>query len=405
MVPRVGVWTHKRRPAVLRVPGVRSSTGHLGPLERREARVRYARYCMRLLRQAVIAGGTILGGSLAGSCGNSAFLCEDAAACTGGECREGYCAFADEECPSGLRWASHSDSRSGDCVPLDESTDSATTSTSPSSTSTSTSPTTSSTSMTDTGNEGTSSGPGPALTSGGSTSSGTSGPPGDSSSGSSDTTGPLGPTPISWWRLDEADDVAVDYGSDPHDGQVQGATMWVEGQLDGGLALDGVTGGVQIDPGDGYNLTDGFTLAAWVAAVAPATEIHPAIVGRTGSFSLRLNGLTLAPALHIAMPDAEQANAFGNVNCPTNVELPVGDWAHVAATYDIKDRMMRVYIDGVELCTLQTTGGTGEIITSNNEVTLGLWQSGPAYLNGAIDDVRIYDVALDAEDVAQLAGP
>jgi hypothetical protein len=61
----------------------------------------------------------VLVASAALSCGTSAFLCgqdDDCDGAAGGQCVQGYCAFPDEQCESGLRFAEHSGGLSGRCV-------------------------------------------------------------------------------------------------------------------------------------------------------------------------------------------------------------------------------------------------------------------------------------------------
>ncbi len=63
----------------------------------------------------------LVGLGLTVSCGPSAFQCSEDTECTGdgGACVDGSCAFPDDACPSGLKFAKHSGSRSGECVPPD----------------------------------------------------------------------------------------------------------------------------------------------------------------------------------------------------------------------------------------------------------------------------------------------
>lgn len=68
-----------------------------------------------------VAAGLVVGWS----CGSGAFACSDDAQCgaDGGVCAEGFCAFPEEGCSSGLRWGEHAGDRSGECVPASADTD------------------------------------------------------------------------------------------------------------------------------------------------------------------------------------------------------------------------------------------------------------------------------------------
>ena len=85
--------------------------------------------------------------------------------------------------------------------------------------------------------------------------------------------------------------------------------------------------------------------------------------------------------------------------------VPLDTWTHVAATYDGPTSTMKVYTNGEER---GSTTHLGPIHTgSGYPVWIGLSpeDSGTAApWNGKIDDVRIYDRALTAGEIAAAAG-
>lgn len=339
-------------------------------------------------------------GLVAGSCGGAdAFGCQSDESCSGGQCQSGYCAFPDSACASGLRWGSLSEEFSDMCVPP------------PDGTSTSAEPSASTTTSGGTSGD-TTLGPGVVTGSSGavdetSTTDGTSTTTTTGAESSGDSSGGqnLHPDLLSWWQLDERNgDVAFDAGPLANAGLRSGGTEWVPGQLDGGLSFDGIDGEVQIAPNDAYALTDAVTLAAWVYVVAPATVANPGFIYRDGSYELRLGGGTLNPEMFIRDPDSNEANAFGNVECPGPELVPM-TWTHVAGTYDVADRTLRLYLDGVEVCASTTTGGDGSLTSPPNaDVYLGRrGVTDASYFNGILDDARIYSSALTPAEIAALA--
>jgi hypothetical protein len=111
--------------------------------------------------------------------------------------------------------------------------------------------------------------------------------------------------------------------------------------------------------------------------------------------------MTLRPSVLIGDADADQTNAFGNVSCDGDDEIAAGRWVHLAATYDAATRVLQVYADGISVCELTTTGGDGTILDNGNPVRMGRREAAPdTDLDGAVDDVRIYDVALTPEQIA-----
>ena len=75
--------------------------------------------------------------------------------------------------------------------------------------------------------------------------------------------------------------------------------------------------------------------------------------------------------------------------------LTVGEWHHLAATYSLLGKRVRVYVDGK----LQTDHALdyGAMLLTTDPVRLGTGTL------GAIDDVVVYPRALSPEEVAKLA--
>jgi hypothetical protein len=92
----------------------------------------------------------------------------------------------------------------------------------------------------------------------------------------------------------------------------------------------------------------------------------------------------------------------GNHSLKTNIQtLSVGQWYHVALTWNGTN--YAVYVDG----TLKSTGtysGLSSLASyadiGNDGADLGRFEA----FNGLIDEVRIYDVAIGAEEIVKLAG-
>ncbi|MCP4538967.1 MAG: hypothetical protein GY832_17670, partial [Chloroflexi bacterium] len=75
--------------------------------------------------------------------------------------------------------------------------------------------------------------------------------------------------------------------------------------------------------------------------------------------------------------------------------VATGGWQHVAGTYD--SSVMRLYLDGSEVGTLSYTG----VVSAGNGVHLSA--GGSESLDGKLDDIRIYNRALSANEIALLA--
>ncbi len=93
----------------------------------------------------------------------------------------------------------------------------------------------------------------------------------------------------------------------------------------------------------------------------------------------------------------------GDTTIASSISINDGAWHHLAATRDNTSGAMRIYVDGIP-----RGSGTGPIgeRTLPPALRIGCLQTGNNFLNGALDDVRLYSRVLsDAELSALAAGP
>jgi hypothetical protein len=178
----------------------------------------------------------------------------------------------------------------------------------------------------------------------------------------------------------------------------------VPGKFGGALSFDGVNDWVTInDATNGpLDLTAGMTLQAWV---------KPGSLGSWNTVVLKERGagnLSYGLYAHDGAPQPFGFNApagytrttpvASTVDTPVRAGSPlaVGVWQHLATTYDGTN--MRLYVNGVLVA---TRAQTGSIATSNGALRIG---GNNAFANefyhGLIDEVRVYNRALSAAEIA-----
>jgi hypothetical protein len=91
----------------------------------------------------------------------------------------------------------------------------------------------------------------------------------------------------------------------------------------------------------------------------------------------------------------------GDTNIASSVNINDGTWHHVAATRNNTSGAMQVYVDGV--LRGSGTGPTGSR-TFPPSLRIGSLQTANNYLNGTLDDVRLYNRVLTAGEIAALIG-
>ncbi len=212
--------------------------------------------------------------------------------------------------------------------------------------------------------------------------------------------GGAAPVPLLHWTLNETTGNELSEQRDPtRKGQVVGKAEWTAGKLDGALKFDGNT---HIEAGDlaNFDRMDKFSYGAWVnvadkEAATVLSRMDDATAFR--GYDLLLVGGKLTAHLVYRWPDEA-------LHVISKTEVPVGKWTHVFATYDgsSKAEGLKLYIDGkrtdVEI--------TNNLLTASPKTTKPLRigrRTDGAPFRGLIDEVRIYDRELTAEEVGAVS--
>lgn len=193
---------------------------------------------------------------------------------------------------------------------------------------------------------------------------------------------------VGWWRLDEASGVtASDSSGNGNDGtliNMDPANDWVSGQRDGALDFDGWNDYVTCGSDQSLDITDDITIALWLRA--DDFDGDPDIITKGvyyESYSIWLTSLGLIRF------------ALNNDRLASNATLSTGMWYHIAVTRSSNER--KIYVDGQE----DTSDIYGSAIGTTGRALTISTSSYP--FDGRVDDVRIYDRALEPEEVARLA--
>jgi len=191
---------------------------------------------------------------------------------------------------------------------------------------------------------------------------------------------------VGLWLLDEGKGTqAADSSGNGHNGVVT-AIGWVD---DGkfGSALENAGGtAIQIDHNDAFSL-ETFTLTCWVKIID--TGAYQAVFGKQPDNPTRNYRIEIHPTgvSRISFGSGGQAGA-GSVLGTTAV---VNDeWHHIVATYDMEQ--LKMYVNGVLEGTQQKNL---EPATNNSPLQMGM-------INGVVDELGIFNVALEEEDIIMI---
>ena len=204
---------------------------------------------------------------------------------------------------------------------------------------------------------------------------------------------------VGYWKFDEASgNIAYDSSGNNNHGTLINGPKWTRDVSSsatlrpngGALQFDGVDDYVEVPHSASLNLTNNFTLEAWIYRnVANARhEILYKYRGTSGVDNYDFlvdNDNTLRFQFQDSGGNWRSAFSWRVVSANA--------WHHVAVVFSQPN--VKFYIDGVEtIKTLNYTPGTG-----NGSLRIGTMTPYGSWFNGLIDEVRIYNRALSAEEV------
>jgi cytoskeletal protein CcmA (bactofilin family) len=178
-----------------------------------------------------------------------------------------------------------------------------------------------------------------------------------------------------------------DYGGGRRDGIIIGEPLWVSGRVGGAARFNGANEYLEVAQESPFDISQRITVAAWIKVNA-FNRSYQAIVTK-GDSAWRIQRYSNTSKIEFSCTGLSNWYMFSNGS------VNDGQWHHVAGVYD--GSRMYIYIDG-SLDNWQYSSGT--ISTNNYKVIIGEnAQQRGRYWNGLIDDVRVYNVALDANDI------
>ena len=114
-----------------------------------------------------------------------------------------------------------------------------------------------------------------------------------------------------------------------------------------------------------------------------------------GTNNRRADGFGLDFGATPATIDPFTNNFFDNDNQPSGVSATVDQWIHFAMTWD--GTAVRAFVNGVERATKTSTGAQTTLMTNQTPLIVGGYP--PAFFNGQIDELRVWNIARTAADI------
>ncbi len=214
----------------------------------------------------------------------------------------------------------------------------------------------------------------------------------------------MGDTALGQWNFDECSGtVAKDSSYNGYDATLSGATYTTDTPYSTGCALAEANSGQYAFLPNApkiVNLTGPFTIMAWVKTLANAQYNYifstaSDIWGPDYGINLDVDG---AGNVDFQIWNGSVVNLYGGNY--GNLNLTVGKWYHVAATYDGSN--MNVYLNGKLMATLAYNGGVGA--PSKYTPAIGALANCPTCSPRAeeLDNVHLFGSAMVASQIKEI---
>jgi hypothetical protein len=203
---------------------------------------------------------------------------------------------------------------------------------------------------------------------------------------------------VGWWACDAGTGTtAVDSSGKGNTGTLVNAPQWTTGNVGAGALLFNGTS-QYINAGTSTTLAGGaaVTVSAWIKPSA----LSGYIASRRSSWALSWELYVSNGNIRFGIATGADATASSAAVIQANGNV----WTHVAATYTTADGALRVYING----TADGTATRGSAIASPAGLSTLIGADArdiTNFFNGTLDDVRVYNRALSAQEISALHAP
>ena len=208
--------------------------------------------------------------------------------------------------------------------------------------------------------------------------------------------------PDGHWKLDETSGTtAADSSSRGYDGTyINTPTLGGTGVFGNAAELDGVNEHVEVASLSSLDNPKAITVACWAKSGTATWSDYGMLVSKRNQFVMSPTiGTTMLTWYVIDDGGIGQTLAY-NLGAIPGFDLQ--DWHHYACTYDPDLAIQAMYVDGV---LINSISRTLTINSDTGSLFIGRDDGWSRYLDGMIDDVRVYTYALNAAELAVLGTP
>ncbi|MGJ8724895.1 MAG: LamG-like jellyroll fold domain-containing protein [Roseibacillus sp.] len=206
---------------------------------------------------------------------------------------------------------------------------------------------------------------------------------------------PVGPL-VAHWSLDDTAGSTASDSVNGFDGTQANAT-WVDGIVGGALDFNSSTSTVSLPTTAFQSIEDEVTFSIWIYGDGNQPQ-SDTLLHATDSAGNRVLNIHLPWGDSKVYWDAGFENGYDRISKAATSDQFLNQWNHWVFTKNVLSGEMAIYHNGI---LWHSGSGFSRAMGEINNVVLGS-QIGKQYYSGVIDEVRLYNVSLDAQEVSDL---
>ncbi|MFC1715139.1 LbtU family siderophore porin [Candidatus Poribacteria bacterium] len=204
------------------------------------------------------------------------------------------------------------------------------------------------------------------------------------------------------WLLNEGEgDVAKDSSDNDHHGQIFADVKWTEGTSGSALEFPGhgEAGYVRIPHEATLDLVE-YSITAWLkltsTEVVPTENAWQLLLGKWKPHGVRNYGIMARKDTGVILAQFTSGGEKQYKTIVGTTDLANEEWHHIACTYD--GSFLRLYVDGAMEAEMESP----EPDINLGDITIGAALGGAYPTRGAIDDVGLFNVALNESEIEEI---
>ncbi|MHC4648236.1 MAG: LamG-like jellyroll fold domain-containing protein, partial [Planctomycetota bacterium] len=208
------------------------------------------------------------------------------------------------------------------------------------------------------------------------------------------------PNLVAWWKFDEGGGITAYDSAGNHDGTLANGPTWTPSGINGALIFDGVDDYVEVPENDNLDFASeaNFSVCVWIKSTLssePMNIIQKFSTVERAGYALRLNTFSVVGQISF---QTHNYNDVGEISASHAGGFNDGNWHHLAGVRNQATEKIYLYVDAYEV---DSTEEQDRSLANSADLLVGLdYRMDRGFFDGTIDEVRIYDRALSAEEIA-----